>query len=269
MPVFEHDSIRFYYTDEGNGIPLVFEHGLGRDQTHAAELIQPEEGIRIISLDCRGHGQTVPVGDPGKISFSDFADDVAALMDRLGIRAFAAGGISMGAGIAMNLAIRYPERISGLVLVRPAWLDQPNPDNLKHFAIIARYLRDFGAEQGLREFRLSPEYVLLQKEKPQVLVMMENEFMQAGAAERVVRYEKLPWDVPNSNPQEWEKISAATLVIGCKEDYVHPYAFARRLSQAIPKAILVEVPAKTVDAGIYVSMSRDAIIRFLKRNYSS
>ena len=115
------------------------------------------EGIRLITLECRGHGQTVARRrSTGILSFSDFADDVAALMEQLEIRSFAAGGISMGAGIAMNLAIRYPGRISGLVLIRPAWLEKPNPDNLKHFAVISRYLRDFGAEQGLKEFRRSP-----------------------------------------------------------------------------------------------------------------
>ena len=269
MPVFEHDSIQFNFTDEGKGTPIVFEHGLGRDQSHVAEFFHPEEGIRLITLDCRGHGQTVPVGDPGKYSFSGFADDVAALMDRLGIRSFLAGGISMGAGIALNLAIRYPDRISGLILVRSAWLDQPNPDNLKHFAIIARYLREFGAEPGLREFRRSSEYRVVQKDNPQLLGMMEGEFMQAGAAEKVVRYEKLPWDVPNRDPQEWERITVPTLVIGCKDDYVHPFAFSSQLSQAVPNAILVEVPAKTVDAGRYLSESRDAIIHFLKRNYSN
>ncbi len=268
MPVFKHDGIQFYYTDQGEGIPIVFQHGLGRDQTHVAEFFQPEEGIRLITMDCRGHGQTFAVGDQGNYSFSGFADDVAALMERLGIRSFAAGGISMGAGIAVNLAIRYPGRISGLVLVRPAWLDQPNPDNLKHFAVIARYLRDFGAEQGLLEFRHSADYKMLQKDNPQLLGMVEGEFMQTGAAERVERYEKLPWDVPNRDPQEWERITAPTLVIGCNDDFVHPFAFASQLSKAIPNAILIEVPAKTVDTRRYLSESREAIIHFLKSNYS-
>ena len=85
--------------------------------------------------------------------------------------------------------------------------------------------------------------------------MMEDAFMQTGAAERVVRYEKLPGMSPTVTPGNGRKYTAPTLVIGCKDDYVHPFAFARLLSQAIPSAMLVEVPAKTVDSGRYLSES--------------
>ena len=61
-------------------------------------------------------------------SFEVFADDVIALADHLGLVRFIIGGISLGAGTALNLAVRYPDRVAALVLCRPAWLDRPQAE---------------------------------------------------------------------------------------------------------------------------------------------
>ncbi len=67
--------------------------------------------------------------DPAEAAtFDVFADDLIALADQLGLDRFVVGGISLGAGTALNLAIRYPERVSALVLCRPAWLDRPQAE---------------------------------------------------------------------------------------------------------------------------------------------
>ncbi len=87
MPVFERDGLAFHYLDEGDpsGRPFVFQHGLGGDVSQPAGVFPPPSGIRLLSLDCRGHGGTRPLGPADKLCFSSFADDVAALMDRLGL----------------------------------------------------------------------------------------------------------------------------------------------------------------------------------------
>ncbi len=63
------------------------------------------------------------------------------------------GGISLGAAVAVNVAIRYPERVLGLMLVRPAWIDRPLPENVHLYATIARLIRELGPEDGLEQFR--------------------------------------------------------------------------------------------------------------------
>jgi pimeloyl-ACP methyl ester carboxylesterase len=51
----------------------------------------------------------------------------------------------MGAGVALNVAARYPERVAGSVLARPAWLDRSMPDGtVALFALVARILRELG-----------------------------------------------------------------------------------------------------------------------------
>src|SRR5262249_38797642 len=120
MATFEHDGIVFHYLDVGQGMPFVFQHGLGGGIRQSAGLFSPPEGIRLLCLDARAHGRTQPLGDPSALSFDVFGDDLVAWLDYLGVERAVLGGISMGAGVALNVAVRYPERVAGLVLSRPA-----------------------------------------------------------------------------------------------------------------------------------------------------
>ena len=81
----------------------------------------------MIAMDCRGHGQTEANLDPSRISFAQFAEDLAMLLNSLSIERAVVGGISMGAGVALAFALAHPERVNGLMLVRPAWLDASLP----------------------------------------------------------------------------------------------------------------------------------------------
>ena len=103
MPVFERDGLAFHYLDEGDpsGRPVVFQHGLGGDVSQPAGVFSPPPGIRLLSVDCRGHGKTYPLGGAQKLSFSCFADDVAVLMDRLGFKRAVVEGISIGTGVPL------------------------------------------------------------------------------------------------------------------------------------------------------------------------
>ena len=55
-------------------------------------------------MECRGHGQTEACLDPSRISFAQFAEDLAVLLDSLNIERAVVGGISMGAGVALAFA---------------------------------------------------------------------------------------------------------------------------------------------------------------------
>ena len=65
-----------------------------------------------------------------KLTIATLADDLIGLLDHLGIEQAVIGGISLGAAVAVNVALRYPERVLGLVLSRPAWIDGPLPENV-------------------------------------------------------------------------------------------------------------------------------------------
>ncbi len=79
MPYFTHDGVTFHYCDSGEGLPVVFQHGLGCDFRQIAALLQPPPGFRLLSMDFRGHGETRPLGPPEKIGMAVLADDLLSV----------------------------------------------------------------------------------------------------------------------------------------------------------------------------------------------
>jgi pimeloyl-ACP methyl ester carboxylesterase len=116
-----------YHTISATGpatVPFIFQHGMGGDANQPLSYIGDAAPTPVISLNARGHSPSTDI-DPATASFEVFADDVIALADHLRLARFIIGGISLGAGTALNLSIRYPDRVTALVLCRPAWIDRP------------------------------------------------------------------------------------------------------------------------------------------------
>ena len=63
---FDRDGLSFHYRDEGDGLPFVFQHGLGGDLSQPFGVYRPAAGVRLIGFDFRGHGETRPLGDDGE-----------------------------------------------------------------------------------------------------------------------------------------------------------------------------------------------------------
>ncbi|MFI8188574.1 alpha/beta fold hydrolase [Streptomyces sp. NPDC085946] len=106
------------YEDKGTDpsrLPLVLIHGHPFDRTMWAPQIDAfAPHRRVIAPDLRGYGASPT--DPAVTGFSDFARDVAALLDDLGVDAFVLAGLSMGGQIAMDCYRLFPGRVRGLVL---------------------------------------------------------------------------------------------------------------------------------------------------------
>lgn len=266
MFFFQHDGLQFHYRDSGEGLPFIFQHGLGGDTHQTAEVFQPPQpGIRFISMDARGHGETRPLGEPDKINFDTFADDVIVLLDYLRITSAVVGGISMGAGLSLNLALRYPARVRGLILSRPAWLDQPMPDNLRLFPQVAGYIRQYGAQAGLERFKQSSKFITLQRNAPDVANSALTQFENPRAEDSVARLERIPQDAPNRNRAEWSTISVPVLVLANWVDPVHPFEYGEIIAAAIPGATLHEIPSKSVDKAQHFIQARRYIKAFLEQ----
>jgi pimeloyl-ACP methyl ester carboxylesterase len=242
MPALDHDGIRFSYADVGDGPPLIFQHGLGGDAAQPAS--QAPAGFRLITLECRGHGRT-PLGPEDKLGFETFARDLDALLDTLGVTRVVLGGISMGAGVALRLARLRPERVRGLVLVRPAWVDRVHPDHLRVFADIATLLREHGPRVGKELFvAQSRAYRRIVAISPAAASSLAAQFDRPHAREHAAVLERLPADRPMTPTDAWSAVSMPTLVVGARRDAVHPFACAAMLCERLPNATLCEVPSK-------------------------
>jgi pimeloyl-ACP methyl ester carboxylesterase len=243
MASFEHDRVRFSYADMGSGIPFAFQHGLGGDATQPAS--QAPAGVRLITLECRGHGHTEPLGPEEQLSFDTFARDLAALLDHLELDKVVLGGISMGAGVALALAQLQPSRAHALVLVRPAWTDQRWPRNLHVYREIAALLRDHGPAVGKDVFLAeSKTYKRIRAQSPANAASLVAQFDRLHAQEHAAVLERLPADRPIGPAESWSELSMPALVLGAREDPAHPFESAVTLQQLLPDAVLQEIPPK-------------------------
>lgn len=261
---FDRDGIRFHYRDEGEGVPFVYQHGLGGDLAQPWGFFEDgHDGIRLLSMDCRAHGDTRPVGPEDKIGIASFADDVVACMDKRTIERAAVGGISMGAAIALNIALRYPNRVHALVLQRPAWLDQPMPAHLRVLVYIGELIQRHGAQRGKEIFMASPEYAALLRESPDVAASSLGQFDHPRAEETVIKLLRVPQDAP-CRDRAWKSIRVPTLVLANKMDPVHPFEYGKILADEIPGAVFQEVTPKSVGIGKHTWEVREKIGRFLR-----
>ena len=264
MPFFYADPITFPYLDVGQGLPFVFQHGLGGDVHQTQDLFVPPLPFRLLTLECRGHGETRPVGDPAHLSFTHFADDLLAFLDKVHLRQVVVGGISMGAAVALNFVLRYPQRVQALVLVRPAWLHEPLPANLQVYPRIAELIRRLGVVQGREYFKHTEEYQELQRTFPEAAASLLKQFTRPQAEESVAILERLPSDVPNRDQEDWTQIHVPTLVLAHEHDPVHPFRYGEVLAHAIPGATLVQITPKEIDVHQHARDIQQALLRFLR-----
>jgi pimeloyl-ACP methyl ester carboxylesterase len=90
---------------------------------------------QLIAVDLQGHGRTADVDRPSR--YEQMADDVAALLEHLGITQADVVGYSMGGGVGLQLAIRHPERVRKLVAMSAGYrLDGMYPEVIASIADI-------------------------------------------------------------------------------------------------------------------------------------
>ena len=265
MAFYEHDGLRFHYRESGAGIPFLFQHGLGADANQIFELLRPTPGFRLITFDCRGHGETRPLGPEESISIAHFTEDLRAFLDYLKADRAVIGGISMGAEIALNFALAHPARTLGLVLSRPAWLDQSRADNMNVFSTIAEFIRKYGAWEGAKRYQETEAYQHVLKVSPDNANSLLSQFAHPRAEETVAKLERIPAHAPKNTREDWKRIRVPTLVIVNRQDAIHPFEFGETLAATIPNASLVEVTPKSVNKDAHAADVQRAIDSFLAR----
>ncbi|HJZ48871.1 MAG TPA: alpha/beta fold hydrolase [Roseiflexaceae bacterium] len=109
------NGIDLAYHDEGQGQPILFIHAF---PLHSAmwepQIAAFSSRYRLIAPDLRGLGATARGG--GAASLDQHADDMAALLDQLGLEQVTVAGLSMGGYISFALLRRHPQRIATLIL---------------------------------------------------------------------------------------------------------------------------------------------------------
>jgi len=111
----EVNGINLYYETLGTGRPLILLHGgLGSGEMFGPTLPALAEHHQVIAVDLQGHGRTADIDRP--IDIRLMADDIAALIDHLGLEKPDVVGYSLGGGVAFFTAVKYPEKVGRLVM---------------------------------------------------------------------------------------------------------------------------------------------------------
>ena len=119
MPSFHApDGTELAYHPRGDGAPLVcLPGGPGRASAYLGDLGGVSAYRQLITLDVRGTGESAVPADPDSYRCDHLVEDVAAWQDHLELDRFDLLGHSAGANIAVQYAVRYPQRVGKLVLV--------------------------------------------------------------------------------------------------------------------------------------------------------
>jgi pimeloyl-ACP methyl ester carboxylesterase len=146
------NGLRLYYEIHGAGEPLILLHGGFGFTGMFGELLPQLAGFRqVIAVDLQGHGRTADIDRP--LSLEAMGDDVAGLIEHLGLQQADIMGFSMGAGAALRAAIQHPDVVGKLVLVsipfkRSGWFPEVRAGMEQVGAAAAPYMMQSPMYQG-------------------------------------------------------------------------------------------------------------------------
>ena len=203
----------------------------------AAELVR--HGFRTVAVDFRGHGASAPSG-AAFYTIDDLAGDVLGVLDQEGIGRAAIAGVSLGASVALELALAHPERVESLMLMGV----DAEPDG--GFAAFrnALFCRLVGLV-GMRWFVLGGVVATIfgawfRAEGRERFAAWRARLaaMPPGLARRAMR----AWTGRRSVLAALPRIRVPVQVIVGDEDVSCPLPCGRKVQQALPAAELVRLP---------------------------
>ncbi|HJU05012.1 MAG TPA: alpha/beta hydrolase [Nitrospiraceae bacterium] len=232
------NGVKLEYVEQGDpsGIPVLFLHGV-TDSWHSFEPVLPyvPASIHAFALSQRGHGDADrPAAGYGP---HEFAADVAAFMNTLTLGSAVIAGHSMSTSVAQRLALDYPGRTQGLVLMGSfvaGWRSAPEVVKLWKSAVST--LADPIDPDFVREFQ---ESTLAQPIPSAFLDTVIQESLKVPARVwRAVFHAFLEADFS----EELRKIVAPTLIVWGDQDALIPRHLTEILAAMIPNSRLVVHP---------------------------
>ena len=213
------NGVPIYFELYGTGEPLVMLHGFGGcSQDWSALMPRWSAHFQLVVPDMRGHGRSGILTKPFR--HDDAADDIAALLNHLGIHTFKGLGVSGGGNVLLHLATRQPERMKAMALVSAT----------SYFPAQARPIMRDHAENLSQQ-----EWETMRRRHPggdaQIKALLAS---TKGFAES--------FDDMNFSPQSLATIRARTLIVQGDLDPLYPIEISEEMARAIPQARLWVIP---------------------------
>jgi pimeloyl-ACP methyl ester carboxylesterase len=236
MGEFHYEGHRIGYDSYGAGERvIVLVHGLLMNR-RMYERLGPalaERGNRAICVDLLGHGRSDRPEDLRLYSMPLFARQVVGLLDHLGLKSAVVGGTSLGANVALQLAVHHPDRARGLFLEMPV-LDNALSAVAGIFTPVMLGLR-FG-RPGFEA--LSRVASAIPRTNHLLDIGLDWVRQRPGPSLAVLEGLLLGETAPHR--EQRRQIEAPALVVGHPLDPLHPFSDSGMLVEELPDARLVE-----------------------------
>ena len=199
------NDIQLHYIEQGQGQPLILLHGNGESSDYFVHQIAHfRSNYRVVAIDTRGHGQS-PRGEK-PFTIKQFAEDLHDFMDEKDIATAILLGFSDGGNIALEFALKYPERIDKMIV-----------DGANLFPKGVKPLYQWPVELGYRIAKLFSKKSEKALRNTEMLGLMVNE--------------------PHINPSELAAITLPVLVVAGTKDMIKD-SHTRLIYKSLPNAQL-------------------------------
>ncbi|WP_448808649.1 alpha/beta fold hydrolase [Agromyces bauzanensis] len=260
----------------------VLLHGLGADRRQPLGLfesvIQEVSGDDevVVAPDVRAHGGFLAVGEPADFALDRLAAEVCAQLPvamAQSVHGPAAAsepvtliGISMGAAIALRIALTGLLPVSRAVFVRPSFDDRSLPEHLYPFPVIGQILADAGPA-GAAEFQERAVYQRVAAISPAGGRALLAQFQAPDAARRAMRLIEIPRNRAFDTASELAGLRARgirSFVVGAVRDPVHPVPVAEQWAGGLGSPMEL-VPARDDGQAAQTAALRERVARWLRR----
>lgn len=237
MPSIRAGSITMHYEQQGSGEPLILIPYLAADNAcYAFQVVEYAKRFTCISVDLRGTGESDSPG--GEWSTELFADDVAALMQALGIDRAHVYGLSLGSATGLWLAAKHPQRVKSLSL-HSCWTktDPYAATVVKGWQTMAKALNSVPEMviQGIFPWCFTPEFYARSPEHIQAL----SDFVRGRPAQPVDAFMRQSDAVIAHDAEaQLSRITAPTQITFGRHDAVTSTRFAEPLKSGIARSEL-------------------------------
>src|SRR6188768_761325 len=230
MPSVRVRGVRLYFEEHGSGPCVLTAHGMlgsvaSTTVMSAAKLAA--NGLRVIAYDARGHGLSDHTERYEDYSWSALAEDMHQLMNALGIERAAICGTSMGAGVALMLALTQPTRVERLILRSPPPFAEDLRPARRRMGALASMCRYLGVS-------LTAGIVgMLPGNAEQARMISTQRRAALLPAIRGLLFDGAPFPT-----ERLREIHAPTLIFGHPDDAMHPLRSGELIRDSIPGASL-------------------------------
>jgi pimeloyl-ACP methyl ester carboxylesterase len=240
------DGIRLHYEETGSGTPVIFVHEYAGDhRAWEAQMRHVGQRYRAITYAARGYPPSDVPQDVAKYSQARAADDIAAVLDHLGIDKAHVVGLSMGGFATLHFGFRHPARALSLCVAGCGYgAEQGQRDRFRaEVAAVAAFIDENGIETFAARYAYGPTRVQFENKDPRGF----DEFKRQLAEHSAVGARNTQLGVQGERPSLYDLVdpmaalTVPTLILTGDEDWpcLQPALLMKR---TIPAAALSVMP---------------------------